>query len=81
MVLVGEMVDANLASAGLASEVVPAKRLLPRALEIGARSPQNSVAITPTQEGRARSFRNDLGEGLRTEHRLTVEAFATSTRR
>ncbi|MBX3567476.1 MAG: enoyl-CoA hydratase/isomerase family protein [Rhizobiaceae bacterium] len=82
MVLTGEMVDAHLAERkGLVSEVVAAERLLPRALEIAGTIAGQSVAITPyAKKAVLAAFDNGLEDGLRIEHRLTVEAFATEDR-
>lgn len=82
MVLTGEMVDAELAERkGLVSEVLPAERLLPRALEIAGSVAEKSVAITSyAKKAVLAAFENTLDEGLRIEHRLAVEAFATEDR-
>ena len=71
MVLTGEMVDAELAERkGLISEVVPAERLLPRALEIAASIAAKSSAITPyAKKAVLAAFETSLKEGLRIEHR------------
>ncbi|CAH1652077.1 putative 2,3-dehydroadipyl-CoA hydratase [Hyphomicrobiales bacterium] len=77
MVLTGEMVDAALAERkGLISEVVAPDRLLPRALEIASLIASKSVAITPFAKRAVKAADElSLEEGLRFEHRLTVEAF------
>ena len=82
MVLTGEMVDAHLAERkGLVSEVLAAGRLLPRALEIAGAIAGKSVAITPyAKKAVLAAFETGLAEGLRTEHRLIVEAFDTEDR-
>ena len=82
MVLTGEMVDAHLAERkGLVSEVLAAGRLLPRALEIAGAIAGKSVAITPyAKKAVLAAFETGLAEGLRTEHRLIVEAFGTEDR-
>lgn len=82
MVLTGEMVDAHLAERkGLVSEVVTTERLLPRALEIAGTIAGKSVAITPfAKKAVLAAFETGLAEGLRIEHRLIVEAFATEDR-
>jgi enoyl-CoA hydratase len=82
MVLTGETVDAALAERkGLVSEVVPDERLLPRALEIAGSIAEKSVAITPyAKKAVLAAFETGLADGLKIEHRLTVEAFATEDR-
>jgi enoyl-CoA hydratase len=82
MVLTGEMVDAALAERkGLVSEVVPAERLLPRALQIAGAVAERSAAITPyAKKAVLAAFETSLSEGLRIEHCLTVEAFAREDR-
>jgi enoyl-CoA hydratase len=82
MVLTGDMVDAALAERkGLISEVVPADRLLQRALEIAGKIACQSAAITPyAKRAVLAAFETSLADGLQVEHRLTVEAFATQDR-
>ena len=63
------------------SEVVSPDRLLPRALEIARLIAEKSIAITPhAKKAMLAAFDTGLSEGLRIEHRLTVEAFATKDR-
>jgi enoyl-CoA hydratase len=63
------------------SEVVPAERLLPRALEIASSIAGKSAAITPcAKKAVLAAFETSLSEGLQIEHRLTVEAFGTEDR-
>jgi enoyl-CoA hydratase len=82
MILTGEMVDAALAERkGLVSEVVPAERLLPRALEIASVIAGKSMAITPyAKKAVLAAYEASLSEGIEIEHRLTIEAFATEDR-
>jgi enoyl-CoA hydratase len=82
MVLTGEMVDAALAERkGLVSEVVPAERLLPRAMEIANQIAGQSAAITPyAKKAVLAAFETSLADGLQIEHRLAVEAFGTKDR-
>jgi enoyl-CoA hydratase len=82
MVLTGEMVDAALAERkGLVSEVVPAERLLERALEIASQIAGHSAAITPyAKKAVLVACETSLADGLQVEHRLAVEAFATHDR-
>ncbi|WP_245451051.1 enoyl-CoA hydratase-related protein [Borborobacter arsenicus] len=82
MVMTGMMVDAALAERkGLVSEVVAPGALMERALEIAGEIAAMSVAITPYAKRAVRAAANlPLEEGLKLEHRLTVEAFDTEDR-
>lgn len=82
MILTGEMVDAALAERkGLVSEVVPAGRLLERALVVAGQIARKSVAVTPYAKRAVLAAETlPLDRGLRFEHELTVEAFKTQDR-
>jgi enoyl-CoA hydratase len=82
MILTGETIDAQLAERkGLISEVVPAQRLLQRALEIANAVAANSVAVAPfAKRAVLAADRMGLPEGLRLEHELTTEAFGLHDR-
>ncbi|WP_425419373.1 enoyl-CoA hydratase-related protein [Oricola indica] len=82
MVLTGEPISADLAERkGLISEVLPADRLLERALEIAGQIAQRSVAITPYAKTAVRAAAElPLAEGLLRERELTIEAFETHDR-
>ena len=82
MVLTGMTVDAPLAERkGLVSEVVAPDALMERALEIAGEIAAMSVAITPYAKRAVKAAAElPLEEGLKFEHRLTVEAFETEDR-
>lgn len=82
MVLTGALVDAAVAERkGLVSEVVPADRLMARAREIATLIAAKSVAVTPYAKRAVQAaFEQPLQEGLETERRLVIEAFAKSDR-
>ncbi|KQZ78143.1 2,3-dehydroadipyl-CoA hydratase [Mesorhizobium sp. Root157] len=82
MVLTGMMVDAALAERkGLISEVVALDALMERALEIAGEIAAMSAAITPYAKRAVKAAAElPLEEGLKFEHRLTVEAFDTEDR-
>jgi enoyl-CoA hydratase len=82
MVLTGEMIDASLAERrGLISEMVSHDDLIPRALAVAGMIASKSVAITPFAKRAVQSaYEHNLEDGLRIEHRLTVEAFAKEDR-
>ncbi len=76
MILTGERIDARLAERkGLASEVVDADELLPRAIALATMIAQKSSAVTPYAK-RAVWAADELplAAGLRLEHELVVEA-------
>lgn len=82
MILTGMMVDASLAEKkGLVSEVLPDGQLMGRAIEIAKEIAQMSTAITPFAKRAVNSADLlSLDEGMKFEHRLTVEAFDTFDR-
>jgi enoyl-CoA hydratase/carnithine racemase len=82
MILTGQTIDAQLAEhKGLISEVVPANRLVQRALEIANAVAANSVAVAPfAKRAVLAADRMALPEGLRLEHELTTEAFGLHDR-
>lgn len=82
MILTGETIDAQLAEhKGLISEVMPAERLLPRALEIATAVAANSVAVAPfAKRAVLAADRMPLPEGLQLERELTTEAFGLHDR-
>jgi enoyl-CoA hydratase len=82
MALTGEMIDASLAERrGLISEMVSPDDLIPRALAIAGVIASKSVAITPFAKRAVQAaYEHSLEDGLRLEHQLTVETFATEDR-
>jgi enoyl-CoA hydratase/carnithine racemase len=82
MILTGETIDAQLAERkGLVSEVVPADRLLQRAMEIANAVAANSVAVAPfAKRAVLAADRMPLPEGLHLERELTTEAFRLDDR-
>ena len=79
LVLTGDAISADDAfRLGLVEEVVPAERLLPRALDIAQRIASKSpIAVAAAKEATRASMHTSLAEGLRVESGLYLMCFAS----
>jgi enoyl-CoA hydratase/carnithine racemase len=82
MILTGAPIDAHSAERkGLVSEVLPAAHLMARALELAREIAGKSAPILKLAKAAVRAADEmSLSEGIRFEHQLTLQSFATEDR-